>query len=93
MTVEWKVDSKQDKVMKRRNKSDIDGVWGWVVSCASCVGLVLALSLTSNSGIFYAYMIEEFNVELTTLTFIGSISTTISFTGGSYFTVNSFSFL
>ena len=57
------------------------------MSFASCVGLVLALSLTSNSGIFYAYVIEEFNVELTTLTFIGSISTTISFT------VNSFSFL
>ena len=57
------------------------------MSFASCVGLVLALSLTSNSGIFYAYMIEEFNVELTTLTFFGSISTTISFT------VNSFSFL
>ena len=37
------MDSQQDKIMKRRNKSDIDGVWGWVGSFASCVGLVLAL--------------------------------------------------
>lgn len=65
------MDSKQDKVMQRRNKSDIDGEWGWVVKFASCVGLVLALSLSSNLGIFYTYMIEEFNIELTTQAFIG----------------------
>ena len=53
---------------------------------SSCVGLMLTVALRSTSGIFYTYMMDEFSLEMTTLTLIGSTSTTISYIGGWYCT-------
>jgi hypothetical protein len=61
---------------------DTDTYWSWVVTFSSCVGLMLTVALRSTSGIFYTYMIDEFSLDMTTLTFIGSTSTTISYIGG-----------
>lgn len=61
---------------------DTDTYWSCVVTFSSCVGLMLTVSLRSTSGIFYTYMIDEFSLDMTTLTFIGSTSTTISYIGG-----------
>ena len=59
-----------------------DGGWAWVVTLACFVSFLLVTSFPKTAGIFYAHMLEEFNIPLPSLTTIGSTNSAISFVGG-----------
>lgn len=59
-----------------------DGGWGWVVTFACCIGIAISMSFVSTFGLFYSRMIEEFQLEMTTLTLVGAAHTAIAMAGG-----------
>lgn len=59
-----------------------DGGWGWVVTFACCIGITISTSFGSTFGLFYSRMIEEFQLEMSTLTLVGATHTAIAYAGG-----------
>ena len=88
MTWNKAIDHKEsNRVIKSETEHVPDGGWGWIVTCAACIGLILCASFVTSTGIIYSYIIEEFDFDLTPLTFIGSVHTVIAFSGGSYYNI------
>ena len=73
---------RNDNIKRSQPKPVPDGGWGWIVTMASSIGIMLTFSLVNNFGIFNTYIMEELGFELTTATVIGSTNTAILLAAG-----------
>lgn len=75
------------------NTSNIDSSFEYLITFAGFINTLLSMSIQNSIGIYYTYIIGEFDIGLTTAVVIGSTNTAIYLGGGSFTTLVFFKLL
>lgn len=66
------------------NTSNVGSSFEYLITFAGFINTMLSMSLQNSIGIYYTYLIGEFDIGLTTAAVIGSTNTAICLGGGSF---------